>query len=37
VLSIALKTTGDTVNAGPMRLSVAGSQTVKRFLFTVRH
>ncbi len=37
VWSVAVTATDDTITAGPLTLSVHGSPTVKRFVFTVRH
>ena len=37
VFSIAVVTAGDSITAGPLTVSVNGSPTAKRYLFTVRH
>ncbi len=37
VLSIAVVTASDSITAGPLTVSVSGSPSVKRYLFTVRH
>ncbi|MGO8998530.1 MAG: TIM-barrel domain-containing protein [Polyangiaceae bacterium] len=37
VFSIAVVTSADTILAGPLSVSVSGSPSVKRYLFTVRH
>jgi hypothetical protein len=35
--SVAVVTSADTITAGPLKLSVSGATSVKRFLFRVRH
>src|SRR5262249_44372007 len=37
VWKVAVKTSTDTISAGPLSLRVEGSPTVRRYLFSVRH
>jgi hypothetical protein len=37
VWKVVTKTQADSITAGPLTISVSGSPTVKRFLFSVRH
>jgi hypothetical protein len=36
-LSIVTVAAADSITAGPLALSVSGSASVKRYLFTIRH